>query len=489
MCTGFHGCAVRERVGTITLIDEDDERQHEMTTTWARRSEPRLDHREPRHARHRVAVLLVAAMVLLLAGPRPADAANQTAPPFETSWTVGDAGPGARGVAVDLLGNVYVIDSDDAMVRKYSPNGGELASWGGFGTGNGQFQDPAYVTVDDSNFVYVTDFELGRVQKFTDDGAFVAKWGSFGTGNGRFDVPGGVAVNSFQEVYVVDYGNDRVQRFTSNGTFISKWGTFGTGNGQFKGVIDIAVDGHNNVYVTDQENHRVQVFDRSGTFLRKWTAGQTPSSIDVDTSGDVYVLDESTDRVQKYRPTGTLITRWGSAGTGNGQFDFAWDLAVDGDNNVYVTDEPLDRVQRFGFGTGPLPDGRIKLGTGTLKGDNIYNDTGAGQTSNGSAARGASVTYTVSIQNDAPSATTLTVAGTATTNEFKIKYVVGTTDVTSQVVAGTYTTPLLTPGGDQAMKVVVTVRSAAPAHAVLPGLVTLTSGARADTVKFVTTRA
>ena len=47
------------------------------------------------------------------------------------------------------------------------------------------------------------------------------------------------------------------------------------------------------------------------------------------------------------------------------------------------------------------PDARIRRGIRPLAGNDIYNTTGAGQTRTGSAARGHSVTYYASIQNDA----------------------------------------------------------------------------------------
>jgi DNA-binding beta-propeller fold protein YncE len=43
---------------------------------------------------------------------------------------------------------------------------------------------------------------------------FARKWGSFGTGDGQFINPAGVAVNpSTGNVFVVDTGNSRIQVF------------------------------------------------------------------------------------------------------------------------------------------------------------------------------------------------------------------------------------------------------------------------------------
>ena len=40
-------------------------------------------------------------------------------------------------------------------------------------------------------------------------------------------------------------------------------------------------------------------------------------------------------------------TKWGSAGTGDGQFDEAIDVAADGNGNLFVADRANDRIQKL----------------------------------------------------------------------------------------------------------------------------------------------
>lgn len=139
----------------------------------------------------------------------------------------------------------------------------------------------------------------------------------------------------------------------------------------------------------------------------------------------------------------------------------------------------------------PRPDGRIKKGaTGTYRGDDVYNTTGAGQTVGGSAPRGSTVTYFVSVQNDAPFAAALRLRGTASTPRFRIKYTANASGITNGVTAGTYTTPVLAPQATFTVKVQVTVAANAPAGASLTaGLHVFDPGLEyRDTVKFTTRR-
>jgi DNA-binding beta-propeller fold protein YncE len=498
-----------------------------------------------------------------------------------------------EGVAVDGVGNVYVVDSDNDRVQKFSSTGTFLTNWGTLGTGNGQFDSPNGVAVDAVGNVYISDPLNHRVQKFSSSGAFLTKWGALGSGNGQFNSPRGVAVDGVGNVYVVDTLNHRVQKFSSSGAFLTKWGASGSGNGQFSAPNGVAVDGVGNVYVVDTSNFRVQKFSSAGAFLTKWGTGgsgdskfRSPRGVTIDAFGNVYVADTDNHQVQKFSSTGAFLTRWGTSGSGNGQFRYPRDVASDAVGNVYVTDALNNRVQVFsptgsyltqwgafvvdttmpsvtittpaaqavyamgqavkanygciddtggsgiatcvgtvpngspidtsGAGTKSFtvtatdnagnqtvttrnytvalarPDGRIKRGaTGTLVGNNVYN-TSTGQTVVGSAARGKTVTYVVSVQNDGRFADRFRLKGVVSNRSFTIRYAnPAGTDVTAAVTAGTLTTAALRPGGTFNVTVKVTVAAAAPSGAKLVGALTATSAThttRTDTVVFTTSR-
>ena len=63
------------------------------------------------------------------------------------------------------------------------------------GSGDGQFISPNAVAVAPDGSVYVADSDNHRIQKFTSEGVFVSQWGTEGTGDGKFINPGGVAVH------------------------------------------------------------------------------------------------------------------------------------------------------------------------------------------------------------------------------------------------------------------------------------------------------
>jgi DNA-binding beta-propeller fold protein YncE len=50
-----------------------------------------------------------------------------------------------------------------------------MGKFGWFGTGDGEFAQPKGIAVDPRGFVYVVDSGNNRIQKFTSDGDFIRK--------------------------------------------------------------------------------------------------------------------------------------------------------------------------------------------------------------------------------------------------------------------------------------------------------------------------
>ena len=278
-----------------------------------------------------------------------------------TKWGSSGTGNGqfdhAFGVAVDNSGYVYVADTDNHRIQKFTTEqiGDFVTTWGGLGTGDGQFNYPKGIAVDNSGFVYVAEYGNHRVQKFSSLGTFVTKWGSYGTtGDGEFQGPGGIAVDNSGNVYVADTYNHRIQKFTSDGTFITKWGSQGSENGQFNYPWGIGIDRSGEIFVADSLNRRIQKFTSDGTFMTEWgTQGsgddqfEQPAGLAVDGSGYVYVVDYSNHRVQKFTSGGQFVVKWGSLGSGNGQFVYPSGIAVDASGYIYVNDTNNFRIQKF----------------------------------------------------------------------------------------------------------------------------------------------
>lgn len=115
------------------------------------------------------------------------------------------------------------------------------------------------------------------------------------------------------------------------------------------------------------------------------------------------------------------------------------------------------------------PDATVATSTTAApRGDGVYaTSVQASQTATAGVARGATHTFVVRLQNDGGGTEVLTAKGVASgSSGYTVKYKVGTENVTTGVVAGTYQTPPLAPGASVTMKIKVTATTSAAAGSV-----------------------
>lgn len=214
-------------------------------------------------------------------------------------------------VAVDISGNVYVIDQHNFkgnlrnQVRRFTLAGNQdkltLPPISIFQEFNGQktsftpFPHPYALTTDKkSNLYVINDQNNNTVYTFGPSGTLpTAQWQTNEYNGGKFAGPKAIAVGNF--VYVVDAYANKVFKFSLEGSFLKEYGfswqigDIGDGLGGFNGPEGIAVDDNGNVYVADTGNDRVQKLD---VLTEEWSLysvnGETyfdnPNSITIDGS-------------------------------------------------------------------------------------------------------------------------------------------------------------------------------------------------------------
>ena len=215
-----------------------------------------------------------------------------------------------HGVALDGDGNIFVADTSNGRIQKFSAQGDYVAVFG-----QEVCKSPKGIVVDDGN-IFVADSLTNRILKFkADDLSLLQEWTEQDKGLlGPMDI----AVDAAKNLYVADQGLARIVKFTTNGKFLGAWGQKGKGDGEFDGITGVAVDEQQRVYVADAQNARIQIFDANGKFLSKFqvdewslqpSGWQSPDVIYDKQTRRLYVSSTNTHEILVFDPDGKRLEK------------------------------------------------------------------------------------------------------------------------------------------------------------------------------------
>jgi uncharacterized protein (TIGR03437 family) len=300
------------------------------------------------------------------------------------------------GVAVDASGTVYFSENASARVRKFIP-GGVITTVAGTGSqGNPVDNVPAIssplyaplgIALDMLGNLYIADGLLNVVRKVSASGVIttfagtgLAAAGGDGGPASRASIsyPYGLYADSIGNVFIAEYGSNRIRKVSLNGTITTVAG----GSSGFSGDLGpatqaalnfpsgVAGDTTGAIYIADANNGRIRKVDTLGVITT--IAGSNsatligdggparsaffyaPNTGAIDAAGNIYIADTGNSRIRKIDPTGAITT---IAGNGNSGYSgegsarsatlfFPFALAVDRLSNVYFTDTVNQRIRR-----------------------------------------------------------------------------------------------------------------------------------------------
>jgi len=182
----------------------------------------------------------------------------------------------------------------------------------------GEFYKPFDITHDSNGNVYVTDSGNHHIQKFSPDGEFLASYGEKGQGPGEFQIMGGIAVDNQGRMYVTDRLTSHLKVLSPDGNEIKNIATM-----KITGEIALMSSGESVLIrglFFSQESYPglIQIVGNDGKILR--TAGTQElyedwdsyryfnrTSFALDREDNLYLAFATRNKVEKYSPEGTLV--------------------------------------------------------------------------------------------------------------------------------------------------------------------------------------
>ena len=242
------------------------------------------------------------------------------------------------GIAVDSEGNIYIADYGNHVIRVVTKSTGIITTVAGTGSDgysgdhgaatSAELFSPAGVAVDLMGNIYIADYNNDAVRMVTKSTGIITTVAGTGYGGysgdyaaataAHLSAPADLAVDSEGNIYIADYHNDVIRMVTSSTgiiTTVAGTGSSGrSGDGdiataaQLSGPSDVAVDSEGNIYIADCDNNMVRMITKStgkittvaGNGARGYsgdlgaaTAAQlsSPAGVAVDSEGNIYITE------------------------------------------------------------------------------------------------------------------------------------------------------------------------------------------------------
>lgn len=249
-------------------------------------------------------------------------------------------------IALDAMGQIYVLDAADTLIKVYSPDGIYLKHL--------PESVKALSFTISRDGIYVADRNSYAINKYDFKERPVYSFGSGGKDRAQFKSITGLATNQDGLVLVGDgeKGVADIFMVEAGATFEPDVKRPSRTSVRWEQVIPVSVgklvaDGKGTMYGVDAENNRIIRIVNGAMAGEIKVKDFSPVSVAIDRNGALWALDKNKARVVKLDDTGNILTRFGASGSHNGEFDDAEDFAISSFGQIFVADRGNRRVQAF----------------------------------------------------------------------------------------------------------------------------------------------
>jgi len=272
-------------------------------------------------------------------------------PEYVLKFTFGEKGaePGQmnapEGITVDVEKNIYVADTGNNRIQKFSPSGEFINFFGGFGWGSDQFDEPVAIFGEMGLDIYVVDKNNHRIMRFDPKLNFISSLQLNDTADEmyRFQFPVAIAVSELRDKYVIDSENGRVIRYNAFDNAEEHFGGYSSTGIPLDEPVDVAIFQNQKIYIADAGQKCIVVYDYFGNYIEYIGKNivQNPSGLCTDEEGRLYVCDKDSREVKIFKRNGEFSRNIREPG-----FKILRDIACRGDE-LFIIDQETSRIYVF----------------------------------------------------------------------------------------------------------------------------------------------
>ncbi len=294
-------------------------------------------------------------------------------------------------VAFDKIGNLYIADRNNNVVRMVN-NSGIISTIAGNGvsgfSGDGgpatdaEFKDDVGILIDSIGNIFLSDHGNERIRKINTAGIISTIGGNGVAGysgdggaatSAEMNIPCFMALDNKYNLFFADVMNDVIRKIDTAGIISTVAGNHimgysGDGGPAITAELNapegVAIDMYSNIFIADAGNYVIRKIDTAGVISTiagiHWpgysgdggpaTAAELdqPDGIIIDVLGNVYFADELNNVIRVVNTSGTINTLVGNgvrnySGDGGpataAELDLVSNLAFDTSGNMFLADE------------------------------------------------------------------------------------------------------------------------------------------------------
>lgn len=205
----------------------------------------------------------------------------------------------AAAISKDFEGNLYIVDTGQNQLLKFSPIGQLLKRIGGFGQSEEQFDDPRDVFAHTTLDVYIADYNNSRVIRFDKNLNYLNELVSRWPEPFNFDRVLSVAVSPQYDLFLLEDGSKKVIKFGRSSEPAEAFGGIYETFGQLLDPLQLEIQDSRHIFVSDPAQSAVVVFDYLGNYVRNLEHPRLsqPAGMHWGEDQRLYVLDRATSQI------------------------------------------------------------------------------------------------------------------------------------------------------------------------------------------------